>query len=193
MISKGFDSDIFDSQTVFRQVLCAMANPGTIMDIDVDISPPENLYPASGAILLTLLDFETPFWSDIENASSQIQWLRFHTGAPYTRLKQNALFALYIDYDNLENPSLFNPGTINSPDLSTTLIVQTRGVDDTGRIKLTGPGIKNQTFLKIRGVKDSFIQKRSELYETNPLGVDMIFVCDKTFVAIPRTTKMEIL
>jgi len=66
-------------------------------------------------------------------------------------------------------------------------------VDDTGRIKLTGPGIKNQAFLKIRGIKETFLHNRAKLYETYPLGVDMIFVCDRTFVAIPRTTKMEIL
>jgi len=193
MMLNGFDSDTFDSQIVFRQVLSAMASPGTILNIGIDLVAPETLHPAAGAILLALLDFETPLWSDLENASPPIQWLRFHTGAPTTFLKQNASFALVTDYDNLEDPVLFNPGTIESPDISTTMIVQTRGLDNTGRIKLTGPGIKNQTFLRINGIRENFWNNRSELFDAYPLGVDMIFVCDTTLVAIPRTTKVEVL
>ncbi|MFH2093345.1 MAG: phosphonate C-P lyase system protein PhnH [Pseudomonadota bacterium] len=193
MMLNSFDSETFDSQVVFRQVLSAMASPGTILDIGISLVVPETLHPAAGAILLALLDFETPLWSDLENASPSIQWLRFHTGAPTTFLKQNASFALITDYDNLEDPVLFNPGTIESPDISTTMIVQTRGLDDTGRIRLTGPGIKNQTFLRINGIRENFWRNRSELFDAYPLGVDMIFVCDTTLVAIPRTTKVEVL
>ena len=58
-MEKGLHSEVFDSQKVFRQILNAMADPGTIMEIDIDLSCPENLHPASGAILLTILDFET--------------------------------------------------------------------------------------------------------------------------------------
>ncbi|MFH2058199.1 MAG: phosphonate C-P lyase system protein PhnH [Pseudomonadota bacterium] len=193
MILNGFDSDTFDSQIVFRQILLAMASPGTIVDIGIDLVTPETIHSAAGAILLALLDFETPLWSDLENTSSSIQWLRFHTGAAITRLKQNAMFALVTDYDNFEYPALFNPGTIESPDISTTMIVQTRGLDDISRIKLTGPGIKNQTFLRLNGIREKFWSNRSELYNIYPLGVDMIFVCDTNLVAIPRTTKVEIL
>lgn len=190
---KGFNSDIFDSQTIFRKLLTAVANPGTIMDIGIDFTCPEILHPAAGAVLLTLLDFETPFWSDIEHTSDSIQWLRFHTGAPYTRLKNHCLFALCTDTGNLDDPSLFNLGTVESPDISTTLIVQTKGVDDTGRIRLTGPGIEKPKFLKLDGIKDDFIKIRSELCLSYPLGVDMIFVCDRTMVALPRTTIAEVL
>jgi len=190
---KGFNSDVFDSQAVFRRLLTAVACPGTIVDIGIDLICPEPLHPAAGAVLLTLLDFETPFWSDIENASDSLQWLRFHTGAPYTRLKQHSLFALCTDIENLGDPSLFNPGTVESPDISTTLIVQTKGLDDTGRIRLTGPGIKKQNFLKLEGIDDNFIKIRSELYLSYPLGVDMIFIYDRTLVALPRTTKAEVL
>ncbi len=193
MIIKGFDSEVFDSQSVFRKVLCAMASPGKRMDIGMDMAPPGTLHPASGAILLTLLDFETPLWSDLENASPEIQWLKFHTGAPYTLSKRNSLFALQADYDRLDDPSLFNPGSVESPDMSTTLIVQTRGVDDTGRIRLTGPGLKQPAFLKLTGVTETFLKQRAALFLSYPRGVDMLFVCDRAFVAIPRTTRMEVL
>src|SRR3989339_213838 len=191
MMLKGFVSDVFDSQAIFRKLLTAMANPGTLMDIGMDMACPDPLHPASGAVLLTLLDFETPFWSDVEHASEGVQWLRFHTNAPYTRLKHHSLFALCTD--TLEDPCLFNPGTIDSPDLSTTLIVQTKGISDAGRIRLSGPGIKAQKFLQLNGIPDEFFKHRSKLCLSYPLGVDMIFVHGRTLTALPRTTQSEVL
>ena len=190
---KGFVSDIFDSQAIFRKLLTAMANPGTLMNIGMDMTCPDPLHPASGAVLLTLMDFETPLWSDIESFSEGVQWLRFHTNAPNVRLKQHSLFALCTDVDTLEDPGLFNPGTIESPDASTTLIVQTKGISDAGRIRLSGPGIKAPKFLHLNGIPDEFIKHRSKLCLSYPLGVDMIFVHDRTLTALPRTTQAEVL
>lgn len=190
---KGFASEVFDSQKVFRQLLAAMANPGRIMDIGIDLESPEFIHPAAGAILLALLDFETPLWSDLENDSKEIQWLRFHTGAPYAYAKRNALFALQTDYDALESVDQFNPGTLEAPHQSTTLIVHTRGVDNNGRIRLTGPGIQTDRFLKLKGIKESFLHQRTQTLKDYPLGVDLIFVWDHYLVSIPRTTSVEIL
>lgn len=190
---KGFVSEIFDSQTIFRKLLTAMANPGTLMDIGMDMVCPDPIHPASGGILLTLLDFETPFWSDIEPSSTGVQWLRFHTNAPYIRLKNYSMFALCTHAESLEDPGLFNPGTIESPDVSTTLIVQTKGISDAGRIRLSGPGIKSQKFLQLNGITDEFMRHRSTLCLSYPLGVDMIFVHGRTLVALPRTTQVEAL
>lgn len=192
-MKKGFDSDTFDSQAVFRNVLTAMANPGRIVDMGVDLCPPEVLHQASGVILLTLLDYETPFWCDLDTASEAARWVTFHTGAPGIQAKKQSAFALYTDYDNLDDPGTFNMGTIASPDCSTTLIVQTRGIDNKGRIRMTGPGIQKECFLKLKGIKEGFLRKRMALSSHYPLGVDMIFVCDRVLVAVPRTTRLEIL
>lgn len=192
-MQKGFQSETFDSQTIFRKVLDAMANPGQIMEIDIDLAPPEGIHPAAGAILMTLLDFETPLWSDLAHDSEGIQWLRFHTGASFTRMEHNAAFALCTDYDRLGDPEAFNQGTIESPQLSSTLVVQARGIDDRDSLRLTGPGIQTPKFLRVTGIKNQFFRKRARLFETYPLGVDMIFVCGTVFVAIPRTTSVEIL
>ncbi len=192
-MQKGFQSEIFDSQAVFRRVLDAMANPGKIMEMPITLSPPEGMDPAPGAILMTLLDFETPLWSNLDHDSAGIQWLGFHTGAPLTRVKKNAAFALCTDYDLLDDPGSFSPGTIESPQESTTLIVQTRGIDEGRSLRLTGPGIQTHTHLKLTGVSNRFFQQRAKIFNNYPLGVDMLFVCDTIFVAIPRTTNLEIL
>ena len=186
----GFASEVFDSQAVFRQLLHAMATPGRIMDLDIPLDVPAPLDPAAGALLLCLMDNDTPLWSDLKNASQSIQWLRLHTGAPYTRAPENAAFALYAE-ERPQDPSLFNPGTPESPHLSTTLVAQAGGVNKKGRIRLTGPGIETETFLKLDGVAESFLERRAAMARDYPLGVDMIFVCNRSFVALPRTTTME--
>lgn len=189
----AFASHTFDSQKVFRTLLGAMASPGEIMDLEVNLSPQAPVHHASGAILLTLMDFETPFWTDLDNQNVAVQWLRFHTGAPYIQTPAHAGFALVTDYDTFDTPEQFNPGTIESPDHSTTLIVHTRGMDDRGRLRLTGPGIPKDRFINLKGIKDNFFAKRKDILQVYPMGIDMIFVCDRQFTAIPRTTTLEVL
>ena len=189
----GLASQTFDSQNVFRRLLSAMASPGEIMELDVTIDPETPLQQASGAILLTLMDFETPFWTDLENRNPAVQWLRFHTGAPYIYTSSQAGFALVTDYDGFTTPDRFNRGTIESPDQSTTLIIHTRGINDRGRIRLTGPGIQKERFINLKGIREDFFARRAEMARDFPLGVDMIFVCDRQFTAIPRTTRLEVI
>lgn len=190
---KGFSSETTDTQVVFRKLLEAMAHPGSIQRLDLELEYPDNLHAASAGILLTLLDFETTLWSDLENASNEIQWIKFHTGAPYVHMKNQASFALVTDYDNLKDPELFNQGTIESPDHSATVIIQTRGIDHDGRIRLTGPGIETETYLRLKGIRELFLTRRSRMNRNYPLGIDMIFSDANHFVSIPRTTRMEIL
>ncbi|CCK81348.1 MULTISPECIES: phosphonate C-P lyase system protein PhnH [Desulfobacula] len=189
---KGFQSETYDTQYVFRELLSAMAKPGIIKDMELDMACPGNLHMASGAILLALLDFETPLCSDLKNTDQAIQWIRFHTGAPIIRMPNRSLFALYTNLEQLKDPAEFNQGTIESPDQSTTLLIQTSGLENNGRIKLTGPGIQCKTYLNLKGVKDIFLHKRADMINNYPLGIDMIFIYNNRFVAIPRTTKLEI-
>jgi alpha-D-ribose 1-methylphosphonate 5-triphosphate synthase subunit PhnH len=192
-MKSGFASQTFDSQKVFRTLLDAVASPGEIMTLDVDMDFQEPVHYASGAILLTLMDFETPFWTDLESRNDAVHWLRFHTGAPYIYTAAQAGFALVTDYDTFDTPEQFNPGTIESPDHSTTLIMHTRGMNDRGRIRLTGPGIQKERFINLKGIKEKFFAKRKEIIQAYPLGIDMIFVCDRQFTAIPRTTALEVI
>jgi alpha-D-ribose 1-methylphosphonate 5-triphosphate synthase subunit PhnH len=189
---KGFDSEVFDSQTVFRHMLTAMAYPGTIAGIGIDLFCPDRLHGAAGALLLTLLDFETPLWADMDENAPEIQWLQFHTGAPFTREEKKAKFALFTDCRTVLEPAPFNPGTVASPDISATLIIQTKGIDNDRQLRLTGPGIERDVFLQLRGITPDFIKNRMVLNQAYPAGIDMFFVHADQFVALPRTTKMEL-
>ncbi len=44
-LMKGLDSEVLDSQTVFRHLLNAMAYPGTISGTGIALSCPEQIYP----------------------------------------------------------------------------------------------------------------------------------------------------
>ncbi len=69
---KGFDSEVFANQAVFRHLLMSMAYPGTIAELKLDLACPGRLSTAAGAVLLTLLDFETPLWTDLGELSCML-------------------------------------------------------------------------------------------------------------------------
>ena len=86
-LAPAFADPVDNAQAVFRAVMDAMARPGTAQTLAPALAPPAPLSRSAGAIALTLLDYESPFWLD-ETLSRQrdvAQWLRFHTGAPIAR------------------------------------------------------------------------------------------------------------
>ncbi len=192
MMQKGFDSEVFDSQAVFRNLLLAMANPGTIAATDINISCPERLQPGAGALLLTLLDFETVLWADLDPETPEMQWVHFYTGTRLTHAKNRAGFALLTDGEKLMDPGQFDPGTAASPDRSTTLVIQTRGMDQGPQLRLTGPGIEKETFIHLAGITTAFWDNRAMVNQAYPAGIDMVFVHAGRFAALPRTTKVTV-
>ncbi len=189
---KGFDSEVFDSQAVFRNLLLAMANPGTIAAPDIHLSCPDRLAPGAGALLLTLLDFETVLWSDLDPETPEIKWVHFHTGTRLTPAPDRAGFALFTDSEKLMDPGRFNPGTAASPDLSTTLVIQTRGLNQGRKLRLTGPGIEKEAFIHYAGIPPEFWENRAIMNQAYPAGIDMILVHASRITALPRTTKVAV-
>ena len=57
-IQPGFVDPVLDAQSVFRRVLAAMAQPGAIGEIDIDLEPPAPLNAATTAACLSLVDFD---------------------------------------------------------------------------------------------------------------------------------------
>src|SRR5262249_60143642 len=75
-VRRGFVEPVLESQRVFRRVLDAMAHPGRIVRIDSFIDAPVPLAPATAAVCLTLLDFETPLWLDAAARVPELsEWL----------------------------------------------------------------------------------------------------------------------
>ena len=90
---------VADAQSCFRAVLDAMARPGRIRTVPAGLAAPSPLCDAAAALLLTLVDHETPLWLD-PAAEPARGWIGFHTGAPVVPPAQ-ALFALALSLPDL--------------------------------------------------------------------------------------------
>ncbi|MEA3416981.1 MAG: phosphonate C-P lyase system protein PhnH [Thermodesulfobacteriota bacterium] len=190
-LTPGFSDPVQDSRQTFRAILDAMSHPGKIVTMDNSFSPPAFLNLASAAVCLTLLDFETTLWTDLKSKSKGTDWLRFHCGCSIVQDSSEAVFALITHSDTMPTLNKFKTGNDESPESSTTLIIQTGGLSSTDGIRLTGPGIETFSTLKVEGLTKGFWQDRQSQFDMFPLGVDIIFTWENRLAALPRTTKVE--
>ncbi len=185
----GFTSPM-ESQRAFRAVLEAMSRPGRIVAAGETLHPPEGLHPAFGAVCLTLLDFETPVWTDLDSTSAAAQWLRFHCGSPPAAAEE-ASFVLITRPRALCPIDRFHPGDEERPERAATVVVQVDGMEnDRGRI-LTGPGIPFEARLHVEGLPPAFWEERGRMAGRFPLGLDVIFTACGLLAALPRSVRIE--
>lgn len=192
-LAPAFATPVDDAQVVFRAVMDAMARPGIATPIAPAVSPPQPLSRGAGAIALTLLDYETPFWLDDALASHDrvTQWLRFHTGAPVTRDRGEAAFAFFADAPRAALFDGFALGTAEYPDRSTTFVIQTRSLSGVETLRLSGPGIKGERALALTPQPAGLLEQLQANRALFPRGNDFLFVTDSVVVALPRSTRVE--
>ncbi|RJQ56826.1 MAG: phosphonate C-P lyase system protein PhnH [Desulfobacteraceae bacterium] len=189
-ITPGFADPVFDSQQSFRAIMDAMTHPGRKGVVPEALTPPEPVNCASAAICLSLLDFETPFWSDLNPGTPALEWLNFHSGCKIVSHTYDALFALVTDLSALPPLHHFRIGTDECPDTSTTLIVQVEGFAMKNGKRLTGPGIPTSRRLSVGGIPGTFWEQWHAQFEIFPLGVDVIFTFENCLAALPRSTRV---
>jgi alpha-D-ribose 1-methylphosphonate 5-triphosphate synthase subunit PhnH len=182
-LSGGFSDAPIQSARAFRNILDAMARPGTIHRVDSAL-PPEPLSIAAGVALLTLCDTTTPLHlAGAADTAAVRDWVAFHTGAPLVGAAE-AAFALGR-WDDLQPVSRFAIGLPDYPDRSATLIVETDRLTNHGPA-LTGPGIETGTWLSLPETA-AFRANRARF----PLGFDTIFTSGDRIAALPRSTRVE--
>ena len=188
----GLADPTLDSQRVFRSALEALSRPGRIVEVPAAITAPAPIHPATGAVCLALLDFDTPLWLDTAAARPEVvEWLKFHCGVRLAAEPESARFVLVADPERMPPLSAFNAGTAEYPDRSATLIVQVRAlIGGTGR-RLTGPGIAGDAHLDVAGVPESFWTWVSANHALFPRGVDVFLSAGQVIAALPRTTRVE--
>jgi len=187
----GFGDPVHDAQACFRAVLDAMARPGRIVDLDLELAPPSPLQPASAAMLLSLADFDTPLWLEPgAGAEALTGFLRFHCGCPLTANPGEAAFALVTDPLAMPPLEEFAQGSDDYPDRSTTLIVQVdRLASDTGWT-LRGPGIAESAQLSAAPLAADLVTQLQTNHRRYPRGVDLVLTAHRRLAALPRSTRI---
>ena len=187
----GFDAPVPDSQQVFRRVLAAMSEPGSVQDIAVALTPPAPLDPATAAVCLTLLDFETPVWLDAAADNDDTRaWLRFHCGCPLAGEADGARFAVLARPEAAPPLAGFRLGSEAYPDESATLVVQAASLKAGETVGLRGPGIEDRRAFRAAGLAEDFWKQRRDLERLFPLGVDLLFASGASLAAVPRSTQI---
>ena len=192
-IEGGFQDPVLESQTVFRSIMNAMAQPGTIEPLRQHVDPPAVLSASAAAIACSLADGDTPLWLDkaLADAPSVRSWLAFQTGAPFEDDASLALFAIIGEPQNLPAFEAFAQGTQDYPDRSTTLIIQVDTLTDGETFSLSGPGIAGSATLAPSPLPAQFSERWAMNGTRFPCGVDVILAAPGSLACLPRTTRAK--
>jgi len=185
-LSAGFADPVADAQRCFRAVLDAMARPGRIHTVR-GVAPPAPLPASAAAVLLTLVDHETPLWLDPDLAAART-WIAFHCGAPFTADASRACVALTRGLPDLTR---FHPGTHEEPETSATLIVTVAALGTGAAFRLSGPGLRKPEMLRIDGLPADFVQVWRRNHGQFPRGVDLVLCAGDRLAALPRSVAIE--
>jgi alpha-D-ribose 1-methylphosphonate 5-triphosphate synthase subunit PhnH len=185
-LDAGFADPVRDAQRSFRAVLDAMAHPGRTAGV-TGVAAPSPLGTASAAVLLTLVDHETPLWLD-PDAEAARQWIKFHCGAPVVAKQEACGFALVLSLPDLGR---LPAGTHESPETSATVICQVESFD-TGKVfRLAGPGLREPVSLTVKGLPRDFISIWRRNHTLFPRGIDLILCSGDRLTALPRTVSIQ--
>jgi alpha-D-ribose 1-methylphosphonate 5-triphosphate synthase subunit PhnH len=190
-IPPGFANAAAESQAVFRVAMNAMARPGRPLPLPLALAPPPPLAPTAAALLLALLDFETPVWLDppLADAGGVAEFVRFHTGARLVGSAADAAFAVIADGAGMPPLAGFQQGAPEYPDRSATLILQVDTLRDSGW-RLEGPGIPGHTLFSASPLPPDFAAQARGNRGRFPCGVDVLFATGDAIAALPRSTRL---
>ena len=185
-LEAGFTDPVGGAQRCFRSVLDTMARPGRIAQVSGVVAP-RPLGVAAGAVVLTLVDHETPLWLDPAAAAAR-SWIAFHCGAPFTVEIGACAFALALSLPVLET---FPAGTHEEPETAATIICQVASLETGTAYRLSGPGLKEPALLRVRGLPADFAARWRRNHALFPRGIDLILCADDQLTALPRTVSIE--
>ncbi len=181
-LSPGFADPVANAQTCFRAVLDAMARPGRVLSV-AGVPAPAPLCDAAAAVLLTLVDHETPLWLDPDAAAAR-SWIAFHTGASF----DGSAFVLALSLPDLAG---LPNGTDEMPETSATVILQVAALGSGRRFILEGPGLRRPTELLVDGLPAGFVSLWQRNHALFPRGVDLILCAGRDLAALPRSVTVS--
>ena len=191
MLWPGLTDPVHDSQRMFRQILQAMSEPGTLHTLET-AAPPAGapIGVALWGALLTLCDLDTQVWiaSELDTPALR-EALTFHTGCRVIDDPARADFAL-VTPNALTDDIAFATGSDEYPDRSTTLLVALERLAADGSWQLSGPGIADRRRLDV-GNTEPLMRRLAANRASFPRGLDAILGCGERLAAIPRSTRLK--
>ncbi len=183
----GFSDPVHDAQACFRAVLDAMSRPGTVRAAGAGLLPPAPLAPATAAVLLTLVDGETPLGM-APLFQPAADWISFHCGALVPADAGRAAFVLATALPDL---SMAAQGSDDRPEDSATIILQVASLAGPSRFRLAGPGIQSHAILAVGGLPADFVARWARNQRLFPRGVDLILCAGDRLAALPRGIRVS--
>lgn len=187
----GFSNPGTDAQSVFRAALRALATPGRIQAVEPRSGVPAGLSPAMTALLLALVDVDTPVWLPQGVDAAVKGFLRFHCACPLVDDPAQARFVAVPAGFQAPALSSCNAGDPAYPDLSCTLLIEVASLDKGQPVTLSGPGIEHTQSLPVTGLDAAFWTQWRENHRRFPLGVDVLLTQGVQVCGLPRTTRVE--
>ncbi|MGD2023737.1 MAG: phosphonate C-P lyase system protein PhnH [Desulfobacterales bacterium] len=187
----GFLNPALGPQQTFRAIIEAMAHPGQLIKIKTKVNNIEMLNTASAAVCLTLLDGETPLWTDLSWNCTAVSWFQVNCGCSVVTEPCLAHFALITHPAEMPPLDDFKIGHEEHPESAATLIIQVQGFDDATSKILSVPGTKSTTQFAPKGIPANFWEQWQLQAALFPLGVDIFFTCGDLLAALPRTTQLS--
>lgn len=188
----GFAEPVLQSQTAFRAIMEALANPGTPQKLIAPPSLRSGLSAELAAILLTLADHDTSIWLDdqLRADAAVLEFVNFHSGAPVVREPGRAVLAFSIGASHLPVFDQFNLGTQEYPDRSTTIVLAVEALTGGPELVTRGPGIPDHRHIGPVGLPDDFVAQWAANRELFPRGIDLLLVAGGEVMGLPRSTRI---
>ena len=210
----SFDDPVHGSQQVFRQLLKAMSEPGTVEEVtcmDIDSSLIDaGFYKTSYSVGLSLLDDQTP--TALSPDLNQVvirNSLIFHCACPISAVSSSNsekstneaqfLFLNASEWQGLSQNTALSLGDLSYPERSTTVVLQVDAInsvfldqENTQKLSLRGPGIETTRDVYVAGLNDELITSIQENHNVFPLGYDFILAAPNAFLCLPRTCLVDI-
>ena len=192
MLTAAFADPVLSAQATFRAILNAMARPGSLQPLSVVLSPPSPLSKGAAAVALTLCDQDTPVWLDAELRVSVpvCEWLGLHCGCPLVDDPAKAVFAFVARPAKVPAFDIFNIGTADYPDRSTTIVLQVDTLRSEKGLALSGPGIRDRSALSAAPLPSDMRDRLARNRSLFPQGIDLILATHDAVAALPRSLRV---
>lgn len=187
---------VHDIQRAYRKLIDSLSMPGTIADLSAEAEMLERdggCLQSTLVLALMLLDTEVTFKVFSARESEAAHLFSRLTYARQAEAEDADFIFVLGDAapgDLLRALKSAKIGDLEDPHRSATLIIETDGLSDGPKLRLTGPGIR--TFAAVELFEEEgWVEVRKKRNAEYPMGLDLIFVdSHHRLLALPRTTQI---